>query len=96
MGRDGGVSLVYSDNNQSARKYPEDRNRWANSWMREDITAMIRFHNAVHGMPQRLLFEDDGFIVFARGDRGMVAIIYHCINKATYEIMALSPKKEVP
>ncbi len=74
MGRDGGVPLVYSDNNQSAGKYPEDRNRWANSWMREDITAMIRFHNAVHGMPQRSLFEDDGFIVFARGDRGMVAI----------------------
>jgi alpha-amylase len=74
MGRDGGVPLVYSDNNQSARKYPEDRNRWANSWMREDITGMIRFHNAVHGLPQHSLFEDDGFIVFARGDRGMVAI----------------------
>jgi len=74
MGRDGGVPLVYSDNNQSAGKYPEDRNCWANSWMREDITAMIRFHNTVHGMPQRSLFEDDGFIVFARGDRGMVAI----------------------
>jgi alpha-amylase len=74
MGRDGGVPLVYSDNNQSAWKYPEDRDRWANSWMREDITAMIRFHNAVHGMQQRSLFEDDGFIVFARGDRGIVAI----------------------
>ena len=74
MGRDGGVPLVYSDNNQSAGKYPEDRNRWANSWMRGDIAAMIRFHNAVHGMSQRLLFEDDGFIVFARGDRGIVAI----------------------
>ena len=74
LGRDGGVPLVYSDNNQSAGKYPEDRNRWANSWMRGDIAAMIRFHNDVHGMPQRSLFEDDGFIVFARGDRGMVAI----------------------
>jgi alpha-amylase len=74
MGRDGGVPLVYSDNNQSAWKYPEDRDRWANSWMRRDITAMIRFHNAVHGMQQRSLFEDDGFIVFARGDRGIVAI----------------------
>lgn len=74
MGRDGGVPLVYSDNNQSAWKYPEDRDRWVNSWMREDITAMIRFHNAVHGMQQHSLFEDDGFIVFARGDRGIVAI----------------------
>ena len=74
MGRDGGVPLVYSDNNHSAWKYPEDRDRWANSWMREDITAMIRFHNAVHGLQQRSLFEDDGFIVFARGNRGIVAI----------------------
>lgn len=74
MGRDGGVPLVYSDNNQSAWKYPEDRDRWVNSWMREDITAMIRFHNAVHGMQQHSLFEDDGFIVFARGDCGIVAI----------------------
>jgi len=74
MGRDGGVPLVYSDNNQSAARYPEDRNRWADSWLREDIAAMIRFHNAVHGMPQRPLFEHDGFLVFARGDRGIVAI----------------------
>lgn len=74
LGRDGGVPLVYSDNNQSAAKYPEDRDRWANSWMRGDMVAMIRFHNAVHGMPQRPLFEDDGFIVLARGDRGIVAI----------------------
>ncbi|MRR58308.1 MAG: alpha-amylase [Deltaproteobacteria bacterium] len=74
MGRDGGVPLVYSDNNQSAGRYPEDCNRWADSWMREDIAAMIRFHNAVHGMPQRPLFEHDSFLVFARGDRGIVAI----------------------
>ncbi|MFZ2197215.1 MAG: alpha amylase C-terminal domain-containing protein [Thermodesulfovibrionales bacterium] len=71
--------MVYSDNNQSAGKCPEDRNRWANAWMREDIAAMVRFHNAVHGMPQRLLFEDDGFIVFARGDFGMVAINKTCL-----------------
>jgi len=35
---------------------------------------MLTFHNAVHGMPQRPLFENDGFIVFARGDCGIVAI----------------------
>lgn len=74
MGRDGGVPLVYSDNNQSAGRYPEDRDRWANAWQRHDITAMIRFHNAVHGTPQRALYEADGFLVFARGDRGIVAI----------------------
>jgi alpha-amylase len=35
---------------------------------------MITFHNAVHGTPQRSLFEADGFLVFSRGDRGLVAI----------------------
>lgn len=74
MGRDGGVPLVYSDNNQSAARYPEDRNRWANSWKREDTAAMLRFHNAVHGHLQHTLFEDDGFLVFGRGDSGIVAI----------------------
>lgn len=74
MGRDGGVPMIYSDGNQSADQYPEDSNRWANAWMREDISAMVRFHNAVHGLPQHFLVEDDGFIVFARGDRGICAI----------------------
>jgi alpha-amylase len=34
---------------------------------------MIAFHNEVHGTPQWSLFEADGFLVFARGDRGVVA-----------------------
>lgn len=74
LGRDGGVVLVYTDNNQSAGKYPADRDRWANAWQRQDTAAMLRFHNEVHGLPQRSLFEADGFLVFARGDRGLVAI----------------------
>ena len=74
MCRDGGVPLVYSDNNQSAAKYPEDRDRWADSYKRPDILAMIRFHNAVHGSQQRSLYEEDGFYIFARGDSGIVAI----------------------
>lgn len=74
MGRDGGVPMVYSDHNESAGKYPGDRDRWANSWCRADIGAMVAFHNAVQGEPQRSLYEDDGFLVFARGDRGIVAI----------------------
>jgi alpha-amylase len=74
MGRDAGVPLVYSDNNQSAARHPEDRDRWANSWLRQDLSAMVRFHNEVHGLPQRPLFEADGFLVFARGERGIVAI----------------------
>lgn len=74
LGRDGGVPLVYSDNNQSAARYPADRDRWANSWQRSDISSMVRFHNAVHGLPQRTLFEDDDFIVLARGNQGILAI----------------------
>ncbi|MDA8434191.1 MAG: alpha-amylase family glycosyl hydrolase [Nitrospiraceae bacterium] len=72
--RDGGVPLVYSDHNESSGKYGPDRDRWKDAWRRPDITAMVGFHNAVHGMPMRSLFEDDGFIVFGRGDRGIVAI----------------------
>ena len=74
MGRDGGVPMVYSDHNESAGKYPEDLDRWADAWKRADVRAMVGFHNAVHGRPQRTLFEADGFLVFARGDRGIVAI----------------------
>lgn len=72
--RDGGVPLVYSDHNESTGKCGSDRDRWCESWRRLDTTAMIAFHNAVHGTPQRPLFENDGFIVFARGDTGIVAI----------------------
>jgi len=74
MGRDGGVPLVYSDRNQSAALHGSDRDRWCEAWSRDDTTRMIAFHNAVHGTPQRALFEQDGFLVFARGDRGIVAI----------------------
>lgn len=74
MGRDGGVPLIYSDANQSVAHYPEDLNRWANAWERQDLTAMLRFHNAVHGLVQRSLYEHDGFLLFSRGDCGIVAI----------------------
>jgi alpha-amylase len=74
MGRDGGVPLVYSDNNQSAAKYPEDWDRWANSWNRRDILSMVQFHNAVHGSQQHSLSENDGYFIFSRGDKGIVAI----------------------
>ena len=74
LGRDGGVPMVYSDHNESAGQFPQDRDRWADAWERADIRAMIAFHNAVHALPQRPLYEADGFLVFARGDRGIVAI----------------------
>jgi alpha-amylase len=74
FGRDGGVPMVFSDCNESAAGFENDRDRWCNAWKRDDIVNMIRFHNAVHGTPQRFLYEDDGFLVFARGERGIVAI----------------------
>lgn len=74
LGRDGGVPLLFSDHNESAATCPADRDRWAQAWQRPDIVAMIAFHNAVHGTPQRSLYEDDGFLVFARGEAGIVAI----------------------
>lgn len=72
--RDGGVPLVFSDHNESAGRYGCDSDRWNEAWHRYDTTRMIAFHNAVHGTPQRTLYESDGFIVFARGDLGIVAI----------------------
>ncbi len=74
LGRDGGVPLVYTDQNESAAAHPEDRDRWAGAWRRADIAGMISFHNAVHGAPQRTLFEDDGLLLLARGERGIVAL----------------------
>lgn len=73
MGRDGGVPLIYSDNNESAH-YPEDRNRWADMFKREDIVRMLKFHNAVHSLPQYELFQDDDMLAFRRGDKAFVII----------------------
>jgi alpha-amylase len=74
LGRDGGVPLIYSDHAESAASHPGDKGRWEECWNRYDIVQMIRFHNAVEGLAQRSLWEADGFLVFARGDRGIVAI----------------------
>jgi len=72
--RDGGAPLIFSDHNETAEKYGSDRDRWNQAWRRADIDGMIAFHNAQFGQPQRSLFEDDGFIVIARGETGIIAI----------------------
>lgn len=74
LGRDGGVPMMYSDNGESTGKYPCDSGRWQGLWCRYDVTQMINFHNHVQGEPMWILWEDDGLLVFARGDRGIVAI----------------------
>ena len=74
LGKDGGVPLIFSDHNESAGKYPEDRDRWANVVQREDLKSMIQFHNAVHGEQMAILYESDVVLVFRRGNSGIVAI----------------------
>ncbi|HOX51116.1 MAG TPA: alpha-amylase family protein [Fibrobacteria bacterium] len=74
LGRDGGVPLMYSDNGESARSHACDSGRWENLWCRYDVTQMINFHNSVQGESMWVLWESDGLLVFARGDRGIVAI----------------------
>lgn len=74
LGRDGGVPMIYSDHNESAARYSSDHDRWAHAWQRADLTGMLAFHNALHGTLQRTLYEDDHFLVLARGERGIVAL----------------------
>lgn len=74
LGRDGGVPLIFSDHNESAAQYPEDRDRWTNVVQRPDLSSMIRFHNAVHGQPMAILYETDTLLVFRRGEIAIVAI----------------------
>ncbi|ACB49622.1 probable alpha amylase [Crocosphaera subtropica ATCC 51142] len=80
LGRDGGLPLIYSDHNESAHTYSKDRDRWFDAFQREDIKAMIKFHNAVHGNPMTILYDSDLLLVFRRGENGIVAI-----NKAGYD-----------
>lgn len=68
LGRDGGVPMLYSDNNESGD------NRWVNAWNRADLKAMVRFHNAVQGSDQQVLSAGDCHLIFRRGNRGIVAI----------------------
>lgn len=72
LGRDGGVPLIYSDNNESI--YAEDKDRWLNLYSRPDIVAMIQFHNALHGEPMTVIYEEDSLMIFRRGNLGFVAI----------------------
>ncbi len=74
LGKDGGVPIIYSDHNESADKFNEDRGRWAGAYNRAGIQSMITFHNAVHGLEMKHLYTDDNIIVFGRGSKGIVAI----------------------
>lgn len=68
LGRNGGVPMVYTDNNESGD------NRWVNAWNRTDLRAMIGFHNAVQGTDMQVLAHGQCHLVFRRGNLGIVGI----------------------
>ncbi len=68
LGRNGGVPLLYSDNNESGD------NRWVDAYRRSDLTPMIRFHNAAQGSDMQVLSYGDCHLIFRRGSRGIVGI----------------------
>lgn len=68
LGRDGGVPLLYSDNNESGD------NRWVNAYRRTDLAAMIRFHNTAQGSDMQVLSHSSCHLLFRRGNRGIVGI----------------------
>lgn len=68
LGRNGGVPMIYSDNNESGD------NRWVNYYDRADIKGMIRFHNTVQGSDMQVLSHGSCHIIFRRGSQGIVGI----------------------
>lgn len=68
LGRDGGVPMVYSDNNESGD------NRWVNAYLRDDLRRMIGFHNAMQGRDMQVLSHGACHLLFRRGDLGIVGI----------------------
>lgn len=68
LGRNGGVPMVYTDNNESGD------NRWVNAWNRTDLRAMIGFHNAVQGTDMQVLAHGQCHLLFRRGNLGIVGI----------------------
>ena len=68
LARGEGTPLVYSDNNESGD------NRWNQLYRRNDIAAMLAFHNALAGEPMRMVSQSQCHLLFRRGDRALVGI----------------------
>lgn len=68
MGRNGGVPMVYSDHNESGD------NRWVDAWKRSDIKQIVAFHNAAQGSDMQVLASASCYLLYRRGDRGIVGI----------------------
>lgn len=69
LGRDGGVPMMYSDHNES-----NDGNRWLDLYKREDIKAMVKFHNEVKDHDMQIIAFNDCMILFKRNHAGIVGI----------------------
>ncbi|MFB9136547.1 alpha-amylase family protein [Vibrio olivae] len=78
LGRDGGVPLIYTDLNPSGMLDKRKSPRWQAAWCDKAMKARIDFHNKVHGEAMTVLEACDDLLVFARGNKGIVAI-----NKST-------------
>ena len=68
LGRDGGVPMIYSDNNESGD------NRWRDLYKRNDIQGMLKFHNATHGSSMQLISHNRCVLFFKREHKGVVGI----------------------
>lgn len=74
LGRDGGVPLIYADLDPSGFKDKNAVPRWLDAWCSAEMKAKIAFHNHVHGQNMQVLEASDDLLVFARGDKGIVAL----------------------
>lgn len=68
LGRDGGVPLMYSDNNESGD------NRWVDLYKRDDIKGMLAFHNGTQGRSMQVINHNDCILLFKREHVGVVGI----------------------
>ncbi len=80
LGRDGGVPMVYTDNDESGD------GRWVDAWRRDDLVRMIGFHNAMRGRDMQVLAYGACHVLFRRGDAGIVGI-----NKCGHAVQATVP-----
>ncbi|PAJ76302.1 alpha-amylase [Pseudoalteromonas sp. NBT06-2] len=69
LGRDGGVPMIYSDHNES-----NDNKRWQDYYKRNDITAMVKFHNQLKNHTMQVIAFSDCILLFKRDHAGIVGI----------------------
>lgn len=82
LGRDGGVPLIYTDLDPSGILDNNNQPRWINAWKNPYMVKMIQFHNYVHGEKMIPILSTQDLLIFARGEKGIVAI-----NKSDSEIV---------